>query len=91
MPDTDWYDDDEDWYDAADDELDVEEAARCPECGEPMQIITDKCPVCGYWLLDADGRAMWSGMEKPLWLRITAAIVLVAFLLSLLGIAVSIF
>jgi hypothetical protein len=34
---------------------------------------------------------MWSGMAKPLWLRITAVVVLVAFLLSALGIAVAVF
>ncbi len=83
------HDDDEDWYDD-DDELDDEEAARCPECGEPIHIITDKCPVCGYWLSDADRRVMWSGMSKPRWLKVTAVIVLIAFLLSILGTAVAI-
>ncbi|HEX2477385.1 MAG TPA: hypothetical protein VHK01_21695 [Lacipirellulaceae bacterium] len=81
--------DDDDWYDD-DDELDDEEAARCPECGEPIHIITDKCSTCGYWLSDADRRAMWSGMSKPRWLKVTAVIVLIAFLLSILGTAVAI-
>jgi hypothetical protein len=84
---TDDPDDDEDWYDD-DDELDEEEAARCPECGGPVEIVTDKCPACGYWLSEADRRAMWFGTSKPMWLKVTAAIVLVAFLTSLLGLVI---
>jgi hypothetical protein len=82
--------DDEDWYDD-EDESDEEETAHCPECGEPIHAITEKCPACGYWLSDADRRAMWAGMSKPLWLKVTAVIVLVAFLLSLLAVAASVF
>jgi ribosomal protein L37E len=81
---------DEDWYDD-DDELDDVESARCPECGAAVHSISDRCPACGYWLTEADRRAMWSGTAKPLWLRITAVVVLVAFLLSALGIAVAVF
>jgi hypothetical protein len=84
----DW--DDEAWADD-DGELDDDEAARCPECGGPIHIITDKCPECGYWLSEADRHSMWSGMSKPRWLRVTAAIVLVAFLLSLLAIGAALF
>ena len=80
--------DDEDWYDDDDDAPD-DEAARCPECGADVPIVADKCPACGYWLSEADRRAMWTG--KPLWLRLTAIVVLVAFLLSILGIAAAIF
>ncbi|MEX0611395.1 MAG: hypothetical protein WD738_09500 [Pirellulales bacterium] len=83
-------DDDEDWYDD-DDVLDDDAAANCPECGAAVYIVTDKCPACGYWLSEADRRAMRSGMSKPLWLKVTAVVVLVAFLLSLLGIAAAIF
>ena len=82
--------DDEDWYDDAD-EPDKNEAGRCPECGSAVHSVSDKCPACGYWLTEADRRAMWSGMAKPLWLRITAVVVLLAFLLSALGIAVAVF
>jgi len=82
--------DDEDWYDD-DDELDDEESGRCPECGAAVHSVSDRCPACGYWLTEADRRAMWSGMAKPLWLRITAVVVLAAFLLSALGIAVAVF
>jgi hypothetical protein len=80
--------DDEDWYD---DEPDDEEVAHCAECGNPVHLIADKCPACGYWLSDADRRAMWAGMSKPLWLKVTALIVLVAFLLSLLAVGVNLF
>lgn len=79
---------DEDWDD---DDVDDVETARCPECGSAVHSVSDKCPACGYWLTEADRRAMWSGMAKPLWLRITAVVVLVAFLLSALGIAVAVF
>jgi hypothetical protein len=83
-------DDDEDWYDD-DDELDEEEAARCPECGGTVHIVTDKCPACGYWLSGDDRRAMWSGSSKPIWLKVTAAVVLVTFLLSLLAVGAAVF
>ena len=44
-----------DWEDIDDDdELDEEEAARCPECGAEMFIVTDRCQECGYWLSEAD-------------------------------------
>jgi hypothetical protein len=81
---------DEDWYDD-DDDVGQDESAPCPECGGTVQSISDNCPQCGYWLSDADRRAMWTGMAKPLWLRVTAAIVLLAFLLSLLAIGVVLF
>jgi len=56
-----------------------------------VYLVTDKCPACGYWLSEADRRAMWSGLEKPLWLKVTAIVVLVALLLSVLGIVAAIF
>jgi hypothetical protein len=89
MSDDDW-DDDESW---ADDERDIGEciAVPCPECGSPVEEIADKCPACGYWLSDADRRQMWPSESKPLWLRVTAAIVLAAFLVSLLAIGVTLF
>ena len=83
-------DDDEDWYDD-DDEPDEEEAARCPECGELIHIITDKCPACGYWLSESDQRAMWAGEAQPAWLRFTAIIVLIAFLVSILAAGLAVF
>jgi ribosomal protein L37E len=84
-------DDDEDWYDSDDDELDEEETARCPECGQSVHIISGRCPACGYWLSEADRRAMWSNMSKPLWLRVTALVVLVTILLTLLTVGAAFF
>jgi ribosomal protein S27AE len=87
------YDDpeEEDWYDDEDEPAD-EEVARCPECGGPVSIITDKCPSCGYWLLAADRQAMWSsGERKPLWLRVTAWVVLLALVFGLLVAGFTIF
>jgi hypothetical protein len=89
MFDDDW-DDDESW---ADDESDIDEdvAEPCPECGHPVEAIADKCPACGYWLTDADRSAMGSSVAKPLWFRFTAAIVLFAFMVSLLAAVAFIF
>ena len=84
------WDDDELWGDDEDD-VDDDEAARCPECGRPVHSVTDKCPACGYWLSAADRRATGSEMSKPMWLRVTAGIVLAAFLLSLLAIGAALF
>jgi hypothetical protein len=82
-------DEDEPW---PDDQGDLDnDAASCPECGRPVHSIADKCPACGYWLTGADRHSMWFGESKPLWLRVTAVIVLAAFLISLLAISGAIF
>lgn len=75
--------DDEDWYDDESDDADEPDAesAPCPECGETVHVITGKCPTCGYWLSDADRRA--AGESKPLWLKVTAVVVLVVILASI--------
>jgi ribosomal protein L37E len=83
-------DDDEAWSDDQDD-FDDETAASCPECGGAFHSIADKCPACGYWLSDADRRDMWSGRSQALWLKVTAVIVLIAFLFSLLAVGAAIF
>ena len=77
--------DGEDWYDD-DDEHDVEKPGRCPECGGPIYNLADKCPACGYWLSDADRRSMPSDESKPRWIKFITLIVLIALLLSLLGV-----
>jgi hypothetical protein len=76
----------EDWSDDEEDEPDDEEVARCPECGGPVAVISDKCPSCGYWLSTDDRH-----MQKPCWLRVTAWMVLIAFLASLLAAGLAIF
>jgi ribosomal protein L37E len=83
-------DDEEDWYDDEYDHADDpdHESAPCPECGETVHVITGKCSACGYWLSDADRQAMWTADSKPLWLKVTAVIVLVALLT---GIVVGVF
>jgi hypothetical protein len=81
----DWDEDDEpeDWSDNDDDEPEEGDTAPCPECGRPVEIVTDKCRACGYWLSAADRAAMWSG-DKPVWIKIVAVIVLVSIVASLL-------
>jgi hypothetical protein len=83
-------DDDEDWYDD-DDAPEDDEPGRCPECGEPVPSIASMCPACGYWLSDADRRALWTSESKPAWLRVTAIVVLITFLASLLACGVWLF
>jgi hypothetical protein len=80
--------DDEDWYDDQDD-LGDEETAVCPECGEPVPSLTDKCPWCGYWLSAADRRAIWSRERKPRWLRVTAWVVLALFLIPAIAVVMA--
>ena len=81
--------DDEEWHE--EDAESDDEGAACPECGGPIHTVTDKCPNCGYWLSEADRRAMWSGMEKPTWIKATAVIVLITIVLGLLSAGVAFF
>jgi hypothetical protein len=79
---------DEDWYD---DDSDDDDWAPCPECGEAVYAITGKCPVCGYWLSAADQRAMLARLSKPLWLKLTAVVLLIALLAGMFGVVVGVF
>ena len=77
--------DDEDWYDDEEGVASDEFEADCPECGEPVPEIAGRCPTCGYWLTDADAAPHGSAASRPLWIRITVAVLLLAFLVSLLA------
>ncbi len=81
--DDDWPD--EDWSDDPDDdELDAGESVSCPECGQPISELIDKCPSCGYWLTEGDRRRLGRSESRPRWQKITAAVFVVAFVLILL-------
>jgi ribosomal protein L37E len=81
----DWDDDErEDWSDKDDDEPEEDDEAPCPECARPVDFQTDKCPACGYWLSATDRRSMWSGADKPVWIKIAAVVVLVSIVASLI-------
>jgi hypothetical protein len=76
--------DDEDWYDDSDDDQD-DESVPCPECGESVYAMADRCPACGYWITDEDGRQMWTSQRKPMWVKLTAVVLLVTLLYGLFG------
>jgi predicted amidophosphoribosyltransferase len=84
---TDDPDDDEDWYDD-EDEFDAGETAHCPECGTSVHSISDKCPACGYWLSETDRRDSGFAESRPMWLKVTAVVVLAAFVTSLLAMVI---
>jgi hypothetical protein len=77
--------DDEDWYDEdANDDPEEAEVGRCPECRGPVYEVTESCPACGYWLTEADRRAIWSGDSQPKWVLVTAAVILAILVLGAL-------
>jgi hypothetical protein len=88
----DWDDDwlGEDWSDDGDDGLD-EGSSPCPECGAAISSLIDKCPQCGYWLTEVDRRTIGRDSSRPYWQRLTAAMLLLAFLLCLLMAGIFIF
>jgi hypothetical protein len=90
MPLSELDDDDEDWYDDESDAPD-DEWVPCPECGESVPVIAGKCPACGYWLTEADQRASSGTDGKPVWIKLTAVVVLVALLAGMFGIVVGVF
>lgn len=83
--------DDENWDDDESDDPGDDVSAPCPECGEPIHVITGKCPACGYWMTAADRQTMYRGERKPLWLKVTAIVLLMALLAGVLGIVVRVF
>jgi predicted nucleic acid-binding Zn ribbon protein len=78
MTDDPW-DDDEDWYDDEDDQPEDEPEAACPECGAAIYLGAEMCPECGYWLTEADRRAVQPGASRSLWIKIAAVVALIAF------------
>jgi hypothetical protein len=83
--------DDEDWYDDDSGDFGDFEWAPCPECGETVHVITGKCPCCGYWLSDADRRAIYTSQAKPMWLKLTALVLLIALLAGMFSVVVEAF
>ena len=78
--------DEEDWYDEdgdGSDESDETEIGHCPECAGPVYEFTNKCPACGHWITDADRRRMSTGERKPMWIKVTAVVILAILLLGL--------
>jgi predicted amidophosphoribosyltransferase len=72
---------DEDWY-GGDDEPD-EDFIPCPECGEPIPEISDRCPACGYWLSATDRRTLSRREAMPTWVKFTAFVLLAVTLFGL--------
>jgi len=85
MPIAELEDDEEDWYDHSDDsDAPDDEWVPCPECGEAVSLITGKCRECGYWLTTADQARTRDGGLKPLWIRLTVVVVIIALLAGFL-------
>ncbi len=84
MPDRLWRNDEEDWSETDDEDLDDSDAVPCPECGAAIYADLDHCPKCGYWLTDADHRALNRGLFQSRGVRIVAIIMLVMFALGLI-------
>ena len=84
MSDSDWTIDDEHWNDGEDDDVENAAAIPCPECGAELFDDADHCHRCGHWLSEADRRAMWSGTQRPAWIKWVAVVMLTAFVGGLL-------
>lgn len=65
--------DDDDIDDIDDDEYGDDEAALipCPECGQPVDDDSPRCPACGHWITEEDAAA-----RRPLWVVVTALLCL---------------
>jgi predicted amidophosphoribosyltransferase len=74
------FEDAEDWHD---DESDDEPTVPCPECGDPVLEIADRCPACGYWLTETDRQRSSRHAAMPTWVKLTAAVLLLAMLYGL--------
>jgi methionyl-tRNA synthetase len=87
MPHDDPYED-EDWYSEDEDETyDDAESSHCPECSAPLYDFADQCAACGYYLTAADRRSLWSSESKPLWIKVTAVMILLVLLYGLFEIS----
>ena len=82
--------DDEDWYDE-DTGLEDSHSAPCPECGAAVYDDLDHCAQCGYWITDADHRALDRGHFRSRRVRYVALGILLIFLLMLALARASIF
>ncbi|TWT46198.1 hypothetical protein RAS1_26460 [Phycisphaerae bacterium RAS1] len=75
-----------DEFDAAPDEFTPDEDAdadtdtvACPACGAEVADLSDRCPVCGDWIIRNRGsRAAW-------WIVATVVALLALFAWSILG------
>lgn len=81
---------DEDWGDDQWDGDDEEETIDCPECGETVYLISDKCPQCGHWFLDEEkvagafGSRVASDLKSPMGMFLIGIGLLILVLLLLL-------
>lgn len=82
MPSELWSDEEEDWSETNDD-LEDSDPVPCPECGAEIYPDLDHCPVCGYWLTDADIRALGTGSPLSKTVRVVAIMMLAIFIAAL--------
>lgn len=70
---------DEDFDETEDDE---EPTVPCPSCGEAMHEESIRCPACGHYRSEEDSPLP----AKPLWITLTAVVVLAAMAFWVLGV-----
>ena len=86
MVEDDWYDEgwnDEYQDDEAHDLTAESETVECPECGADVYEDTERCPVCGNYIVHSSSGYLWN--DRPTWwivigfLGILAVVVALAF------------
>ncbi|MEM7475459.1 MAG: hypothetical protein AAF483_10745 [Planctomycetota bacterium] len=80
--------DDEDWEDSYDDEFYEEEDSSdctvpCPECKADIYDDAERCPECGYYLVESERL----GTGKPTWILLTAILLLAAYFARMIWLA----
>jgi hypothetical protein len=73
-----WSGDDSSEDDDGSEEFDSDQTVECPACGREIYDDAERCPHCGEYLTEPDRL----GRGKPLWIIVTAVVVLAAVVLA---------
>ncbi len=75
------FDDDyADEFDLSDEAENGDDLLACPSCGMMIYDDSEKCPYCKNWITPMAAHA-----RTPAWVRLTGAVVVVAFLFGLVA------